>query len=141
MLMSLGSFVFELPKIAYDTLTQNLNWRFAKTEMFQSRQATQYLGIGEEAIELTGTAFAAAGNDYSAFDEISALAKAGDSYPLLDGTGKLWGQFFIEKLQKTNTYFLPDGTPQKIEFSLSITRSDDGQPDAIATDNTGVQNA
>lgn len=39
---------------------------------------------------------------------------------LVDSLGNILGQFVIIRLEEKQIYFLPNGLPRKIEFSLSL---------------------
>ena len=55
MMMALGTFVFSLPTLAYQKLQHATAWRHSSSERVGARAANQYLGPGEETIELDGT--------------------------------------------------------------------------------------
>jgi phage protein U len=52
MLMSLGMFAFALPTLAHDELQRRMDWRHARTARIGARDATQYVGPGDETISL-----------------------------------------------------------------------------------------
>ena len=54
-MMTLGTFVFSLPTLAYQQLQRQHGWRHASSERVGARAAHQYLGPGEETIELSGS--------------------------------------------------------------------------------------
>lgn len=58
-------------------------------------------------------------------DLISEMANTGDAYVLVDGRGVVYGAYVIDELHETHSYFTILGVPQKIEFTLTITRVDD----------------
>ena len=55
---------------------------------------------------------------------------------VIEGSGRIYGLWVIESLSETKTVFFRDGTPRRIEFTLSLKRIDDDQLDLIgaATD-------
>ena len=58
MLMSLGMFPFSLPTLAHDDLSRRTAWRHATSQRIGARDASQYVGPGEESITIGGTAHA-----------------------------------------------------------------------------------
>jgi phage protein U len=63
--------------------------------------------------------------DPVSLDELRAMADTGESWVLIDGTGKLMGRFVIESIDETRTVFFADGAARQIEFSLTLARVDD----------------
>lgn len=53
------------------------------------------------------------------------MADEGRAWPLLDGTGMIYGMYVISKVSETGSIFFADGTPRKIDFTLSLTRVDE----------------
>ena len=58
MMMSLGMFTFGLPTLAYQELKRRTDWRHARQTRIGARDATQYVGPGEDTITLSGVAMA-----------------------------------------------------------------------------------
>ena len=53
---------------------------------------------------------------------LQAMADTGDAWPLIEGTGRIYGLYVIESLQTTRTLFFQDGAARRIDFSLSLKR-------------------
>ena len=53
------------------------------------------------------------------------MAEEGRAWPLLDGTGMIYGMYVISRVSETGSIFFADGTPRKIDFTLSLTRVDE----------------
>lgn len=125
MMMALGTFVFSLPDLAYQQLQRSAAWRHASSERVGARAARQYLGPGEETIELSGLIAPELTGSPASLDTLREMAAEGRPLALVDGTGVVHGTFVITGLQETRTLFFPDGAARKIEFSLSLMRVDD----------------
>ena len=54
-MMTLGTFVFSLPTLAYQQLQRQNEWRHPSSERVKARPAYQYVGPGEETIQLSGS--------------------------------------------------------------------------------------
>lgn len=134
-LMSLGMFVFGMGTTAYDNLRRQLAWRHPANSRVGVRPARQFLGPDDETINLAGTVhhdlFA---NGAVSLDQIEAMGNKGEAYLLVGGDGSILGEFVIESLETTHTYFFPDGTARKIEFSLKLTRVDDATGKLVGDD-------
>ncbi|ECF6066090.1 oxidoreductase [Salmonella enterica subsp. diarizonae] len=52
------------------------------------------------------------------------MADTGKAWPLIEGTGFIYGMFVITSLSRTRTFFSPNGHASKIEFTLTLKRVD-----------------
>ena len=55
---------------------------------------------------------------------IRLMAEEGRAWPLLDGTGMIYGMYVINSVSDTGSVFFSDGTARKIDFTLTLTRVD-----------------
>lgn len=121
-LMSLGDFVFELSTAPFTDRQRTRTWRKEKTERFKVRPAHQFVGIGDDTVNLSGVLYNGQVGHYSRLEELATLADAGQDFPLLDGAGNVWGNYSINQIDETDTVFFNNGTPRKKEFSLQLER-------------------
>ena len=129
MMMCLGTFVFSLPTLVYQQLQRQMQWRHAATERVGARAASQFLGPGEESIEMSGLLAPELTGTLVSLDVLRDMADAGRPYALVDGTGSVFGAYVILSINQTQSLFYQDGTPRRIEFQLSLRRVPD---DALA---------
>ncbi|MFZ6772295.1 phage tail protein [Undibacterium sp. SXout7W] len=134
MMMSLGQFVFSLSTVAYQDFQRQSEWKHPNTSRVGERDAHQYIGPGDDTITLSGWMAPAFAGDPASFNDLREMADAGDAYVLVEGTGRIYGQFVVTHLTEGKSIFLEDGLPLRIEFSLSLKRVDLGdqinlQPD------------
>lgn len=126
MMMSLGQFVFSLPTAAYQDLQRQSDWKHPNTSRVGERDAYQYIGPGDDCITLSGWMAPAFAGDPASLDDVREMADAGDAYVLVEGSGRIYGQFVVTHLTEGKSLFFADGLPQRIEFSLSLKRVDRG---------------
>jgi phage protein U len=126
MMMSLGQFVFSLSTAAYQEFQQQIEWKHPNTSRVGERDAHQFLGPGDNTITLSGWMAPAFAGDPASLDDLEEMGDAGDAYVLVEGTGRIYGQFLITNLTKGKNTFLDDGMPQRIDFSVSLKRVDLG---------------
>ena len=127
MMMSLGQFVFSLSTLAYQELQRRTSWKHASTSRVGGRNARQYTGQGDDTITLTGWFAPDQGiGKLASLTELRTMADEGDAYALVDGTGTVYGAFVIEGLDEGQSLHQKDGTPRRVEFTLNLTRVDDG---------------
>lgn len=131
MLMALGQFVFSLKTLAFQSLQRQTAWRHAQNSRVGARAASQFLGPGDDTITLPGVVLPEFGNRIS-LDELHTMADAGQPLALVDGTGRVYGQWVITDKTETGSHFTTLGQPKRIEFSLSLRRVDDNLVDNLA---------
>ena len=131
-LATLGMFVFETGTLPFASLDRQTDWRYAQAERFDARAATQFIGQGEDKITLAGVLVGGQIGDYAALTRIRSMADAGESYPLVDGIGRVLGNWFIRSLKETQTLFFVDGVQRKSDFSLDLERASEDTPDGSA---------
>ncbi|MGS0892742.1 phage tail protein [Burkholderia stagnalis] len=134
MMMALGLFVFSLSTLPYQELKRARGWRFASNNRVGKKPARQYVGEDDETISLSGVLLPElTGGDLS-LAVIEAMADQHTAWPLIEGTGHIYGMFTIDKIDTTRTLFFSDGTARRIEFTIALTRNDDLDMLGIVTD-------
>ena len=133
MMMALGMFVFAVPTAAYQQLQRQTAWRHASQSRVGQRPAYQYLGPGEDTISLSGTLLPEFTGGRVSLDLLRVMAEQGKAWPLIEGTGRIYGLWAITSVSETDSVFFRDGMPRKIEFELALTRVDDDQLDLLGT--------
>lgn len=122
MMMALGFFVFSLHTAAYQEMQRQLAWRHASVPRVGDRPASQYVGPDDETITLNGVLLPELAGARISLDVLQAMADTGDAWPLIEGTGRIYGLYVIEGLQTTRTLFFPDGAARRIDFAISLKR-------------------
>lgn len=125
MLLAIGLFSFSIPTLAHDELQRRASWRHATSARIGARDATQYVGPGEETIAINGTAYAELSDGIASLDQLRAMAASGEAWPLVDGAGRVYGAFVIQTIDEGYRHLLADGTPLKIDFTVNLLRVDD----------------
>jgi uncharacterized protein len=138
-MMALGPFAFGLNTAAYDQLQRQMQFKHAAAVRVGARDAYQRLGPGSETLTLSGTVAPEVTGTLASITELEDMGRDGLSYVLIDGAGYVYGVYYIDSLQTTQSYHHADGTPRKVEFSLTLGRSDDLPSDsAPRSDNQAV---
>ncbi len=133
MMMALGMFVFSLETLAYQEFQRQTDWRHGSTSRIGTNPARQYLGRGDDSITLPGVLLPALAGSQLSLDALRTMADTGKAWPLVEGTGKIYGTWIIESLSETRTLFFRDGQARRIEFTLSLKRIDDGRVDLLGS--------
>lgn len=125
MLMSLGQFIFEINTAPFDNFKRQNAWRWPSNSRTTSTNAHQYTGQDEESIDLSGILMPELTGGTSHIQALREMADKGEPYLLISGAGQIFGYYIIVNLSEDRSYFLDDGTPQKIDFSLQLKRYHD----------------
>jgi len=131
MMMAFGMFVFSLSTAAYQELQRQTQWRHASQSRIGQRPARQFLGPGDDTIRLNGTLMPQFTGGQSNLDQLRAMADQGAAWPLIEGTGTLYGVYVIESLNERKSRHFRDGAAQQIEFDLSLARVDERRTDLL----------
>jgi phage protein U len=120
MMMILGLFIFELKTAPYQQLGWENSWRHVKADRVGGSPRYQYIGPGEESLTLTGVLYPEiTGGDISLM-ALRAMGYTGYAWPLIEGTGLMFGMYVITGLKQNRATFFRDGKAAVIEFSLSL---------------------
>ena len=139
MMLALGMFVFSLSTLAYQELQRQTEWRHPSNSRVGAAPARQFVGRGEDIITLPGIIFPELAGTTLSLDALRLMANTGKAWPMIEGSGRIYGLWVIESLSETKTVFFRDGTPRRIEFTLTLKRIDDDQLDLIgAASSAGV---
>ncbi|MBI6600228.1 MULTISPECIES: phage tail protein [Pseudomonas] len=139
MMLSLGMFVFSLSTLAYQELQRQTNWRHASNSRVGAAPALQFVGRGEDTITLPGILLPELAGSTLSLDALRLMANTGKAWPMVEGTGRIYGLWVIESLSETKTLFFRDGTPRRIEFTLTLKRTDNDRIDLLgAATSTGL---
>lgn len=133
MMMALGMFIFSLETLAYQELQRQTGWRHGKTARIGTNPARQFMGRDDDTITLPGVLLPALAGAQITLDTLRYMADTGKAWPLVEGTGKIYGTWVIENLSETRTLFFRDGQARRIEFTLSLVRIDDGRVDMLGS--------
>lgn len=133
MMMTLGFFVFDRATTPYDQIQRQTDWRQAAQMPINSRPVYQYLGPDADTLTLTGSIYPEVTGGRVSLDLVRVMAEQGKAWPLIEGSGRMYGFWSITSVSETSSLLLRDGVPQKIEFSISLVRVDQKRLDLLGT--------
>jgi hypothetical protein len=125
MMLALGMFVFQLQTLPYQNLQRNVDYRWPSNSRVGQRPAVQFLGVNEEKITLSGSLMPEITGGKLSLLAVNMMADEGRAWPLLDGSGTIYGMFVINSVSETYSEFFADGSARKIDFNVSLTRVDE----------------
>jgi phage protein U len=124
-MMALGAFRFSLDTAAYQDFKRSQTYRWQSQERLLRRPALQFIGLGEETIELNGLIYPHFRGSLTQVETMRIVASKGSPLVLVDGLGFVWGQWVIKQISEGQTVFQPNGQPLKQTFQLSLSRYGD----------------
>ncbi|HIH7450828.1 TPA: phage tail protein [Yersinia enterocolitica] len=125
MMLSLGLFVFMLQTTPYQSMGRNIDYRWPTNSRVGLRPAAQFLGVDSEKITLSGVLLPELTGGRLSLLTLEAMADQGKAWPLVEGSGMIYGMFVIESLSQTGALFFADGSARRIEFTLNLLRVDE----------------
>jgi phage protein U len=131
MMMALGMFVFSLPTLAYQELQRSTAWRHASSSRVGTNPARQFAGRGDDTLTMPGIILPELAGSALSLDALRMMADTGKAWTLVEGTGRIMGIWVIEDISETRTLFFRDGAARRIEFTIKLTRIDDGKIDML----------
>lgn len=125
MMLTLGLFVFMLRTLPYQSMNRQLSYRWPTGSRVGQRPSAQFLGIDAETITLSGQLLPELTGGRLSLLALQTMAEQGRAWPLIEGTGTIYGMFVIEKITEDNKQFFANGQPREINFSITLKRVDE----------------
>ena len=119
-LMALGDFRFSVDTAAYDELTRTTEYRWERQDRLGRHPARQYLGPGDDTIDLRGTILSTYRGGTGQLDAMRAEAGRGEPLRMVGGTGVVFGLWAIQRIVETGSVFLEGGVARQVEFELQL---------------------
>ena len=149
MMLALGMFVFMRQTLPHQTMQRESDYRWPSNSRIGKRDAFQFLGVGEENITLAGVLYPELTGGKLTMTTLRLMAEEGRAWPLLDGTGMIYGMYVISKVSETGSIFFADGTLTRVDESLAALYGDIGKQaesligkaGSVATKFTGMTGA
>ncbi|SCC62581.1 phage tail protein [Kosakonia oryziphila] len=125
MMLALGLFVFMRQTLPFQNLNRNSTFTWSSNARVGKRAAYQYIGPGEDTLEMTGALYPELTGGVLSLSALRLMAEQGGKWPLIDGTGMIYGVYVISGVRENGSEFYSDGSPRKISFTLNLTRVDE----------------
>lgn len=122
MMLSLGLFAFGMDTLAYQEFSRRTDWKHARQSRIGARDANQFTGPGADSITLPGILLPEFAGDPDSLDDLRTMAGGGDAFPLVDGSGRVYGDFIITGIDERQSIFFADGRARRIEFTIDLVR-------------------
>lgn len=119
----LGDYQFCLDTAAFQQLQRTTEYRWATINRIGREPATQFTGKGEDTIELSGVIYPHFRGGLSQVSQMRQSADKGEPLAMVyafEQVGQYCGRWVIKSVREGRTEFMRDGTPRKMEFTLSL---------------------
>jgi uncharacterized protein len=122
MMLALGIYRFALNTATYQSFKRNNEYRWPAVERIGKEPLLQSIGAGAERIDLEGIIYPHFRGGLEQINIMRNFLAQRKPHLLIDGKGYILGYFVITHIEETQTTFLADGTPKKVEFRISLAR-------------------
>lgn len=122
MLLALGLFVFDLGTLPLEELARRTAWKHARNPRVGARDASQFLGPGDDTITLDGALLPGVAGTFAAMRTLRTIADQGEALPLVTGTGEVLGDFVVTGLSERKKHLTVDGVARRTDFSIELER-------------------
>lgn len=119
-LMVLGDYQFSINTLVFQEWARTSEWNWPVQTRMGQWDVLQFTGPSNDKLELPGVLYPKWKGDIASLDTLRSMASAGKPYQLMDSKGHVQGRWVIERLEEKQTFYDVDGTPKKIEFTLSL---------------------
>lgn len=126
-LIALGPFRFSLDGAPFEERTHASRWDWKPIDRVGAAPALQYTGPQNDTMTLNGRLFPGHTGGIEQLARMRALAGLGRPMMLIDGTGRVHGNWVIESVEDTGTKHFKDGYPRAVTFTVGLKKYDDGQ--------------
>jgi len=123
-LLQIGKFQFSMETAAYDELVRKTSYRWAAIERFGKAPAQQFVGLGEDSIELKGTVYPHWRGGLYQVDDMRAVGAEGKPQRMVAmpaiNLGVDMGLWVIKGVEEIQSAIRPGGRPGKQRFRMSL---------------------
>jgi phage protein U len=124
MMLALGMFVFERRTLPYQSMQHSKIIAGRLMTGSANLLLISFSARGKRD-QLAGTLYPAITGGRLSLLAVELMADEGRAWPLIEGTGNIFGMYIVDKVSTTHTEFFSDGAARKIDFTLSLKRVDE----------------
>ena len=120
-LMKYGKYKFEVDSAVYQSLSRKSTYKWSEEQRTGKKPSLIFANQQADTISLPGVIYPH--HSKKGLQQINILrqmAAARKSYVLVNGDGKIVGDYVIVAISEKQTVFTDAGQPLKIEFTLSL---------------------
>lgn len=123
-LIGLGPYRFATSSLSIHKLDRKWAYRWEAQQRIGRRPAMQFLGPGEESVQLDGVIYPHYMGGFGQLMQMREAASRGDFFALASGAGNAigvyHGRWCIRNISDAQSYFHKSGAPLKVEFQIDL---------------------
>lgn len=119
-MLALGAYRFSLDTAAYQQFSRETQYNWPEQERTGLGPLLQHTGPGSDSITLQGVILPEFKGGTGQLSLMRGQADLGVPLPLISGRGNYFGLFVIASIHEGQTVFWPDGTPRRVEFTVTL---------------------
>lgn len=119
-MMMLGDFQFSINTAVFDRIEKSSEYRWATVERTGDLNDLQFTGIGDVSMTLPGVVYPGARGGTGQISSLQLIAQQGQPQRLITGAGAIVGYWVITSVRETQSFFNPDGSFRKQEFTVAL---------------------
>lgn len=124
MLYAFGPLEFEVAPFNVHEIDRSASADFAAKDLLGTRKGHEFVGEGDETINMRGTLFPEKIGGLAGLDLLDAMRSAGAPQMLMRGDGKPFGWFIVIRVRESGSHIDAKGVGRKIEFEIELKRVD-----------------
>ena len=125
-MIALGPFRFSLASAAPDEVSRSSRWDWKPVDRVGVMPALQFTGPQNDTITLAGRIIPGFTGGIEQLARMRTLADLAMPMLLIDGTGRVHGNWVIESVTDTGTKHFRDGYPRMVTFNVGLKKYDGG---------------
>lgn len=118
--------VFSPGGIDASGMDREREYRQQFTEVAQGEAKRSYAGRGQDLITFTGVTFPGQYGDTESVERLDEVAATGTPQELARGDGRLLGKYVILSVSEEQEFFMSDGTPRRISYTVRMRKDREG---------------
>lgn len=122
MLLSLGDFRFSVDTAAYDELSIDSGYPWAKVDRLGNTPQLQAMGKEHRTVSLKGVVYTTYQGGAAQPEALREMAARMQPLELVTGDGRALGKWCVTKIGEADSVFFRDGVPQKQTFNIDLER-------------------
>lgn len=119
-LIGLGPYRFSVSALNIEEVERSFEYRWEAVNRIGARPAMQFLGPGEEGVRMRGTIYPHYMGGFGQLEQMRSEAAKGKPRGVVSGFGRYYGKWCIRSINDTQSFFLADGSPRKVEFGIEL---------------------
>ncbi len=124
-MMMWGFFPFCIKTLPYQGLDKSNAYKYANNQIIGARDSSQFLGIGDEIVKLSGTLLPSVTGGRRILGLVKMQSEKGKAWPLIERNGTIHGFYKCLNVSERSSIFEHNGAPHKVEFDIELKRTDD----------------